>query len=164
MPHRWSWAARQDSRLWRQPPSPPTSPGTYCRASSLVLSSVCSSSPPQSPPSACCRATAFKFPAFQVAGFLGACAQSPYLSGKISEWVHLAEILLVLPIGSVETERTFSAMNYLKNNLRSSLKEPHLNACVRAFCSGHKLATFPLDAVLQEFLVAKSRRMLDAVA
>ena len=90
--------------------------------------------------------------------------ESSFLVDRLSAWVRLAQIMLVLPVGSIENERAFSAMNYLKSSVRNSLQEPHLNACMRIFRSKYTFQAFPMDSVLHEFLGAKDRRMLTAVA
>ena len=43
----------------------------------------------------------------------------------------LVRILMCLPIGSVENERGFSALNRLLDRLRNSVKPKHTNAVVR---------------------------------
>ena len=56
----------------------------------------------------------------------------------------LAELALVMVPGSVEDERLFSAMNFIKNVLRNKLKNPHLTAAVRLFFSRQfTVKTFP---------------------
>ena len=52
-----------------------------------------------------------------------------------SEYLVLAEVAPVMVPGSVENERLFSAMSFIKNGLRNSLKNPHLTAAVRLFFS-----------------------------
>ena len=58
---------------------------------------------------------------------------SPATRLDISEWRQLAKIVLVQVPGSVEDERTFSAMSYLKNRHRNRLKGAHLEAAARLF-------------------------------
>ena len=41
---------------------------------------------------------------------------------------------MTMVTGSVEEERTFSAMNYIKSDIRNRLQEKHLNCTVRPFC------------------------------
>eukprot|EP00983_Pelagomonas_calceolata_P033638 1053170-Pelagomonas_calceolata.AAC.5 len=60
--------------------------------------------------------------------------------------------------GSVEDERMFSAMKYLKNPQRSSLKEQHLTACARAFKSKEfSIASFPYPTTIGKWLYASKR-------
>jgi hypothetical protein len=65
-------------------------------------------------------------------------------AASISEFVLLAEICLVQVPGSVEEERMFSAMNYIKNFLRNRLAEQHLNVAARLFQQRrYTLSNFP---------------------
>jgi len=45
---------------------------------------------------------------------------------RYPEWMKFAEVVLVMVPGSVEDERMFSAMKYLKNPQRNRLKEQHV--------------------------------------
>ena len=58
-----------------------------------------------------------------------------------SEYHRLAQLALCQPVGSVDNEGQFSGMNNIKISLRSQLKVPHLNACLRIFFSSHTAAT-----------------------
>ncbi len=40
---------------------------------------------------------------------------------------------MVMVPGSVEDERMFSAMNFIRSERRNSLQAPHLTACARLF-------------------------------
>ena len=60
-----------------------------------------------------------------------------------SEWVCLGELALVIVPGSVEDERIFSAMNFLKSDLRNRLVNPHLTDALRIF-SSHAYTHLPL--------------------
>ena len=52
---------------------------------------------------------------------------------------------LTIPVTSATSERTFSALRRLKNYLRSTMKQDHLNNCL--LMSFHKLITDALDTV-----------------
>ena len=52
------------------------------------------------------------------------------LRNKVSEWCKLASIALVQVPGSVEEERLFSKLAYIKDERRNSLDEQYLNACL----------------------------------
>lgn len=72
----------------------------------------------------------------------------------ISEFVKLGEIAMVLVPGSVEDERVFLAMGYIKNKLRNRLgaggANTHLADCVRVFCQDrYTISTFPYDRATQ---------------
>ncbi|KAJ9511357.1 hypothetical protein QJQ45_029760 [Haematococcus lacustris] len=60
-------------------------------------------------------------------------SKQPMTALEISEYGRLAELAMVMVPGSVEEERMFSAMAYLKDDTRNRLNEEHLNACARAF-------------------------------
>lgn len=62
------------------------------------------------------------------------------------EYVKLAEIAVVHVLGSVEDERCFSSLGFLKNKVRNSLDE-HLPLVVTMFSQKiYNLRTFPYDA------------------
>jgi hypothetical protein len=71
------------------------------------------------------------------------------LASKLSEFVKLAEIAAVTVLGSVEDERTFSTLNYVKSKVRNNLQE-HLDLVVRMFG--------------QDFFELKSFSMQDAIS
>ena len=76
-----------------------------------------------------------------------------------SEYLVLAELALVMVPASVEDERLFSAMNFIKNDLRNSLKNPHLTAAVRLFFSRQfTVETFPYMEALKAWRVAAAKR------
>jgi hypothetical protein len=54
------------------------------------------------------------------------------LASKLSEWIKVAEIAVVTILGSVEDERTFSTLNYMKSKVRNNLQE-HLDLVVRMY-------------------------------
>jgi hypothetical protein len=65
---------------------------------------------------------------------------------NISAWVRFANLALAIPIGSVDNERTFSAMKYIKSAIRNRLVGVHLNSCVRLFVQdSFEVHTFPYE-------------------
>jgi len=65
-------------------------------------------------------------------------------SRSISEYLKMAQIILVLVPSSVEDERTFSTWGFIQNDLRSRMKEGHLNDCMRLYKQPWwDLETFP---------------------
>jgi len=54
------------------------------------------------------------------------------MKASCSEWLKLAEAVFI-PV-SVEHERMFSAMKFLKNLQRNCLGEEHLTACDKFVC------------------------------
>ena len=76
-----------------------------------------------------------------------------------SEYLVLAELAFVMVPGSVEDERLFSAMNFIKNELRNRLKNPHLTAAVRLFFSRQfTVKTFPYMEALKAWRAAAAKR------
>jgi hypothetical protein len=81
----------------------------------------------------------------------------PLFQLHCSEWSVLAEVVLVMVGVSVEDERVFSAMNFIKNALRNRLGT-HLERCVRMKGQNEfKVATFPYDEVHASWVGADSK-------
>jgi hypothetical protein len=57
---------------------------------------------------------------------------SPLLVLKLSEYIKVVEIPMVQNLGSIENERTFNNLTFMKNKLCNGLTT-HLNLCVRIF-------------------------------
>eukprot|EP00983_Pelagomonas_calceolata_P039782 1137333-Pelagomonas_calceolata.AAC.22 len=71
----------------------------------------------------------------------------------------LAELVLVMVPGLVEDERMFSALKYLKNPQRNSLKKKHTDVCARGFKSmEYDLTSFPYSDASGRWLDAKKKR------
>lgn len=74
-----------------------------------------------------------------------------------SEYLKLAEISLVHVIGSVEDERTFSTLSFLKNKLRNALNE-HLPLVVGMYSQKlYTLDSFPYQAAFEKWLAGAKR-------
>jgi hypothetical protein len=56
----------------------------------------------------------------------------PFGVASFPEYIKLAKIALTTVGGSVEEERTFSALNLMKSLTRNRLQENHLNCTLRA--------------------------------
>jgi hypothetical protein len=73
---------------------------------------------------------------------------SSYSKSRLSEFAKLAELVLVMVPGSVEEERTFSTMSFIKSKLRNRLDE-HLRPAVQLFSQRmFDLDSFPYDEAL----------------
>ncbi|KAJ9515573.1 hypothetical protein QJQ45_021731, partial [Haematococcus lacustris] len=80
-------------------------------------------------------------------------AGQPITKADILEYIKLAELALVMTPGSVEEERMFSAMAYLKDDTRNRLQECPLNVCARVFSSNQfDLDTFPDERAISKWL------------
>ena len=78
---------------------------------------------------------------------------------RCAEWMKLAELVLVMVPGSVEDERMFSALKFLKSPQRSSLKEKHINVCARGCKSNEfELMSFPYPDAVGRWLDAAKKR------
>jgi len=81
------------------------------------------------------------------------------LRHKISEFVILANIASVQVPGSVEEERLFSKLAFIKNDRRNRLEEQHLNACLTlATQRMWELEQFPFERAIAKWSAAKQRR------
>jgi hypothetical protein len=84
---------------------------------------------------------------------------SPSNEAHMPEFIKLAEITLVLVGGSVEDERTFSIVEWVKNPQRNRLQGDHLDACVRVHGqTWFDLKTFPYEKALESWLAKIGRR------
>jgi hypothetical protein len=78
---------------------------------------------------------------------------------SISEWIKLAQLALVQVHGSIEDERMFSAMAYLKSKHRNRLQESHLNVAARFFNQTmFTMETFPYQDALDLWHAAAPTR------
>jgi hypothetical protein len=59
-------------------------------------------------------------------------APSNYLNGYMPEWFKVAQIAIVTVIGSVEDERTFSTLTWMKSKVRNRLSA-HLDCTLRVY-------------------------------
>ena len=76
---------------------------------------------------------------------------SRVLAHGFPKYLKLAEIAMVHVIGSVEDERVFSSVSFLKTKLRNSL-DPHLELVVGMYSQNlYTLQNFPYDAVFDSW-------------
>ena len=79
------------------------------------------------------------------------------ISAKLSEFMKVAEIAHVQVLGSVEDERTFSSLSFLKSKLRNRLTT-HLDLVVRMFAQDfYTLNTFPYQTAITDWKAQKVR-------
>ena len=77
------------------------------------------------------------------------------LVSNFPEFAKLAEIALVQVLGSVEDERTFSSLSFLKDKTRNRLDNAHLSLVVGMHAQeAYTLKTFPYDACFQQWNAA----------
>jgi hypothetical protein len=90
---------------------------------------------------------------------------SPSIVAHMPEFIKLAEITLVLIGGSVEDERTFSIVKWVKNPQRNRLQGDNLDACVRVHGqTWFDLKTFPYEMALESWLAKTERRGVTTIA
>ena len=90
-------------------------------------------------------------------------AESEVLQESISEYFKLAELCLTMILGSVEDERVFSALGFLKSKLRNKL-DKNLENCLRLYTSTYEINTFPYERALQLWKKKCQRRGLGNVS
>ena len=78
------------------------------------------------------------------------------------EYFKLARIALTMVSGSVEEERVFSAMNFIKSDRRTRLQEEHMDVCVRAFTLRDLFPPneFPFELAYNKWATMCNRRMV----
>ena len=77
------------------------------------------------------------------------------LVSNFLEFAKLAEIAIVQVLGSLEDERTFSSLSFLKDKTRNRLDNAHLSLVVGMHAQEvYTLKTFPYDACFQQWSVA----------
>ncbi|KAL6659901.1 hypothetical protein ACP70R_002023 [Stipagrostis hirtigluma subsp. patula] len=69
----------------------------------------------------------------------------------------LLKLVLVLPVATASVERVFSAMNYVKNKLRSKMGDQLLNDCLITFIEREFFKQVNDDAVIARFQAMKER-------
>ena len=86
-------------------------------------------------------------------------ARAVDLRSKLSQWVILADFVSVQVPGSVEEERLFSKLAFIKNDRRNRLEEEHLNVCLTlATQRMWEFEQFPFERAIAKWSAAKQRR------
>ena len=80
------------------------------------------------------------------------------LGKNFGEYLKLAQIAIVHVLGSVEDERTFFALSFLKDRLRNRL-DHHLGVVVGMHCQNvYTLKFFPYDDCFKQWVLATKRQ------
>jgi hypothetical protein len=80
------------------------------------------------------------------------------LLSKLSELMRLVEIAITTILGSVEDERTFSSLKFIKSRLRNRL-EGNLDTIMRVFSQGYyNLESFPYADAYSQCRATKDRQ------
>lgn len=72
----------------------------------------------------------------------------------------LAQICLVLPVGTADCERGFSTMKRIKTRLRSQMTNVTLNHCMRVSMEGQAFDKFDLETAVNSWSLLKNRRIV----
>ncbi|XP_015969634.1 uncharacterized protein LOC107493071 [Arachis duranensis] len=71
----------------------------------------------------------------------------------------LIRLVLTLPVSTATTERSFSAMNIVKNRLRNKMKDEFLANCLLIYIEKKIAERFDTDSIIDEFYDMKNRRL-----
>lgn len=84
--------------------------------------------------------------------------QNALMLNRLSEYIKIAEIAITAVLGSVEDERTFSTLSFVKSKLRNRLGG-HLDTCVKLYSQQFfTLQTFPFHTAMSSWRDASIRR------
>jgi len=87
--------------------------------------------------------------------------QNALMLNRLSEFIKVAEIAICAVLGSVEDERTFSTLSFMKSKLRNRLGG-HVDTCVKLFSQEFfTLETFPMNKAISSWREERSRRGAD---
>ncbi|KAH7428771.1 hypothetical protein KP509_09G016700 [Ceratopteris richardii] len=78
---------------------------------------------------------------------------SPFLKESMSEYFKVANLCLTMILGSVEDERLWSSLTFIRNATRNRLNK-NLDTCLRLFVSKSDLETFPFE---EAYVIWKSQ-------
>ena len=72
----------------------------------------------------------------------------------------LLKLVLVLPVATASVERIFSAMNTIKNKLRSRMGQNFLNNCLTTFIEREFFLQAKDENVIKYFQAMKERKVI----
>jgi hypothetical protein len=73
--------------------------------------------------------------------------ESQYLQENMSEYFKLVDLCQTMILGSVEDERMFSALSFLKSKLRNKL-DKNMDTCLRLYVTKYDITNFPFNRAL----------------
>ena len=82
---------------------------------------------------------------------------SQYLLQTMSEYFKLADLCQTMILGSVEDERMFSALTFLKSKLRNKL-DKNVETCLRLYVTKYDIDNFPYGRALALWRSERERR------
>lgn len=80
-------------------------------------------------------------------------------SGMYPSVSYLLKLLLTIPVTSATVERANSTLKFIKNDLRSGLSQPSLNALVLGYKHKDILRSIKTDHLVSNFALSKKRRL-----
>ena len=87
--------------------------------------------------------------------------QNALMLSRLSEYFKVAKIAIAAVLGSVEDERTFSTLSFMKSKLRNRLRG-HMDTCVKLFSqSFFTLETFPITKAISSWREERTRKGVD---
>ena len=63
----------------------------------------------------------------------------------------LVKLVLTLPVAIATVERSFSAMKYIKNELRNRMRDQWLNDCLTVYIEKDIVRTIDNESIMQRF-------------
>jgi hypothetical protein len=83
--------------------------------------------------------------------------QNALMLNRLSEYIKLCEIVVTAVLGSVEDERTFSTLGFMKSKLRNHLGG-HLETCVKVYAQQfYNQGTFPYQQAIMHWRNERDR-------
>ena len=73
--------------------------------------------------------------------------ESQFLQENMSEYFKLVDLCQTMPLGSVEDERMFSALSFLKSKLRNKL-DKNVDTCLILYVTKYDITNFPFNRAL----------------
>jgi hypothetical protein len=74
------------------------------------------------------------------------------------EYHKLLKLYLTIPVTTATVERTFSALNRIKNVLRSSMNQLRLNHCLIPHICKEKLDEIDPNQIMSKFILSNEKR------
>nr|XP_033509809.1 uncharacterized protein LOC117274597 [Nicotiana tomentosiformis] len=71
----------------------------------------------------------------------------------------LVKLALLLPVSTASVERAFSAMNFIKNDLRSQMNDEFFKGCLVPYVEKNMFDSISNDAIIKTFQDMKPRRV-----
>ena len=70
----------------------------------------------------------------------------------------LVKLVLTLPVATATVERSFSAMKYIKNELRNRMGDQWMNDCLIVYIEKNIACSINNETIMQRFQNMKTRR------